>query len=81
MGLKCRAQYAVGHKGIAVAIAADPAAQPQKGGQTVRKRYARTGKLLFQVGVEPRQPCKKGMIVIGEAVDHLVDDTQASAAQ
>ena len=81
LGPQCRAQYALGHKGIAVAIPADPAAQPQKGRQTLRERYARAGKLLFQIGVKPRQPGEKGMIVVGKAVGHLVDDTQAGAAQ
>ena len=81
MGPQCRAQYALGHKGIAVAIPADPAAQPQKGRETLRERYAHTGKLLFQIGVEPRQPGEKGMVVIGKAVGHLVNHTQAGAAQ
>ncbi len=39
--LQCRAQYALGHKRIAVAVAADPAAHAQKGRQTTRERYAR----------------------------------------
>ena len=41
------AQYALGHKGIAVAISADPAAQPKKGWETLRECDARSGKLLF----------------------------------
>src|SRR5580704_15639496 len=64
LGPQCRAQYALGHKGIAVAIPADPAAQPQKGRETLRERYACAGKLRFQIGVEPRQPGEKGMVVI-----------------
>ena len=81
LGLQCGAQYALGHKRVAVAVAADPAAQPQKRRKASSERDACAGKLLFQVGVEPRQFREESMVVIGKAVGHLVDHAQPGAAQ
>src|SRR6202043_140847 len=55
LGPQCGPQYALGNKRIAVAVAADPAAQPEKRGEAPSELHACTGELLFQVGVEPRQ--------------------------
>ena len=76
-----RAQYALGHKRIAVAITADPAAQPQKGGETRCEPHARARELIFKLGVEPRQSVEKSVIIIRKAIGHLVDHTQPRPAQ
>jgi hypothetical protein len=76
-----RAQYLLGDERVAIAIAADPAAYAQEGGEAVRERHARACKLLFEVGVEARQFRQERIVVIGEAVGHLVDYAEAGYAQ
>src|SRR5207248_10267422 len=61
LGPQCGAQHVLGDKRIAVAVAADPAAQPEKGGEAPSELHARTGELLFQIRVEPRQSREESM--------------------
>src|SRR5258705_197859 len=72
---------AVADERVAIAIAADPAAYAQEGGEAVRERHARACKLLFEVGVEARQFRQERIVVIGEGVGHLVDYAEAGYAQ
>ena len=50
-----RAQHDLGHKRIAIAVAADPAAYAQEGGEAIRERHAHPRELVFEVGVKSRQ--------------------------
>ncbi len=48
------AQYPLGDERVAITIAADPAADAQKGREAIRARDARARELLFEIGVKPR---------------------------
>ncbi len=76
-----RAQDLLGHKRIAVAVAADPAADAQEGGEALREQDAFAGERLFEICIEARQFAEEGIVVIGEAVGHLVDHPKARPAQ
>ena len=71
-----------GDEGVAVAVAADPAAHAQEGRQlgAVPGRVA-VGELVLEGGVEARQLAQEGVVVIREAVRHLVDHLEPGAAQ
>ena len=75
-----RAQYPFGHERIAVAIAADPAAYAQEGGQTIGESDALACELLFELGVKPRQFGEERIVVIRKAVGPLVDHQKARSA-
>ena len=47
-----RAQYLLGYKRVAVAIAADPAADPQKGREAIHRGHVGARKFFFEVGVK-----------------------------
>jgi hypothetical protein len=69
-------------EGIAVAVAADPAADAQEGRQlkAVLGESARR-QLVFQRGIEARQLAQKSVVVIGKPVGDLVDDFQPGLPQ
>ena len=71
-----------GDEGIAVPIAANPRADPQEGGDRLLSRLAahRVEPVLDQA-VEARQLTEKRMVIVGEAVQHLVDDLELGLAQ
>ena len=71
----------VGDEGVAVAIAADPASEPEECRHgNLRLRPARTQQILDLV-VQPRQLVQKGVAIVGEAVLDLVADRQPQLAQ
>ncbi len=76
------AQDLGGDEGVAVAIAADPAADPQERGhlEPLPSRIDRA-ELVFEIGVEARQFTQERVVVIGEAVRHLVEHPEARPAQ
>jgi hypothetical protein len=75
-------EHVGGHEGVAVAVAADPAAHAQEGRQlgAVPGGVA-GGELVLEGGVEARQLGQEGVVVIREAVHDLVDHLEAGAAQ
>ena len=67
------ARHLGGDVGIAVAVAADPAAHAQEG------RHVEA-ELVLEVGVEFRQRGQEGVIVVGERIGDLVEHAQAGMA-
>ena len=76
------AQHLGGDEGIAVAVAADPAADAQERGQ-LGVAPGRVGRreLVFERRIEARQLAQERGVVIGEAVRDLVEDSQPGPAQ
>ena len=69
-------------KGIAVAIAADPAAEPQeRGDRHIIERRIVSAHLPFDLLIEPRHFVEECVIVIGEAVGDFVADIELRPAQ
>src|SRR2546421_8646859 len=69
-------------KGIPVAVATDPASDPQERRQlTVIPSRVDRAELVLQRCVKTRQLPKERVIVIGKAVGDLVDDGKPSSAQ
>ncbi len=68
-------------EGIAVAVAADPAAHAQEGRhiEVAPCRIAGAQPIL-EIGVKLRQRVQEGVVVIGQAIGDLVDDPEALAA-
>src|SRR5262249_2396535 len=75
-------QYLGCDKGIAVAVAADPAsnAQERRELEAVPGRIGRS-ELVFQRRVEARQLAQKSVIIVGKPVGYLVYDFESGAAQ
>ena len=68
-------------EGIAVAVAADPAAHAQEGRHVeVPPGRVDAAEPILEVGVEDRQRVQEGVVVVGETVGDLVDHPQARAA-
>ena len=78
---QCRTQHLLDDERVAVAITADPAADAQKGRQAIREHDVLAGELRFEVAVETWQLGEERIIVIGEAVGHLIDHAQPRTAQ
>ena len=75
-------KHARGHIGIAVAVAANPRADAQEGRDPLPGRArALLGERVRDDAVEPRQFTEERVIVIGEAIGHLVDYGQAGLTQ
>ena len=78
---QCCTQHLLGDKRVAVAIAADPTADAQKGRQAMREHDIRARELRFEVGIETRQFGEERVVVVGKAVGHLIDHAQPCVAQ
>jgi hypothetical protein len=76
------AQHVRRDERIAVPVAADPASHAQERGKLhIAPGRVHGGELVLQGGVEARQLLEEGVVVIGQAVHHLVDDLEPVAAQ
>src|SRR5208337_1291299 len=71
-----------GDERIAVAVAADPRSDAEERGNGLRAALAIEGvERVLDRAVEARQLAEKRVVVIGEAVEDLVDHLQAGLAQ
>ncbi len=71
-----------GDEGVAVAVAADPAAHLHEARQLQRAPAAvAAGEAVFEVGVEARQLAQEAVIEVGQAIAHLVHHRQFFGAQ
>ena len=70
------------HERIAVAIAADPAADAEERlDLDAVPRRVDAAEVILEIGIEARQLAKESVVVVGEAVDHFIDHPQPRAAQ
>src|ERR1700736_5395499 len=76
------AQDLASHERIPVAIASDPTADPHERGHIeTRPLRIDVPQLIFEFGIKTRQLAKERVVVIAEAVRHLIENSQPSRAQ
>ena len=76
---QCVAQYRGGNEGVAVAVATDPAADPQEGRQL--RPVAVCRKVVFEPAVQAGQLRQEGVVVVGQAVGDFVGDRELGRPQ